>query len=107
MPKFIEVNEKIINIKNIKEVEFISDDIYIGLFPEDIKVEKIPFTYAKIKLFSGEDVDLSIDLYYPEDNRTEDSWIKENRSYINISMRRIRNALKDIAVVSNLEYESL
>lgn len=33
MSKFIEVHDTIINVDDIRKVEFLGDDIYLGLFP--------------------------------------------------------------------------
>ena len=39
MEKFLEVHDTLINTKDIRRVEFISDDIYLGLLP--MKTDKL------------------------------------------------------------------
>ena len=110
MQKFIEVDELIINVETIDRIEFISDDIYRGLFPykgeNEFDVDYIPFTYAKIILCDGKEIELSLDLFWPKDYETEEQWIARNRAYINMSMDRIRKALKNIVTVTGIEYEN-
>lgn len=110
MQKFIKVDELIINVETIDRVEFISDDIYKGLFPITEKstpnIDYVPFTYAKIILYDGKEVELSLDLFWPEDYETEEQWVARNRAYINMSMDRIRKALENIVTVTGIEYEN-
>lgn len=67
MAKFIEVHNTILSIDSISRVDFISDDIYLGLFPKDeeenMLIDFIPFTFGQVELFTGEKIDLDIDLY--------------------------------------------
>lgn len=35
MSKFIEVHDNIINVDDIRKVEFLGDDNYLNLFPKD------------------------------------------------------------------------
>ena len=110
MAKFIEVHDMIINIESISKVNFISDDIYLGLFPKDkegsIPIDFIPFTFGQIELFTGEKIDLDIDLYPPEDaiGETEEQWLKRNRAYINVSWTKLVEALGEIEKVTGYEY---
>ncbi|GEM_PF-1994610 len=109
MDKFIEVHNTLINTKSIIRADFISDDIYLGLFPknekEEILVDYIPFTYASIELVIGEKIDLEIDLFPPEENEDIETWCSSNRAYINVSWSTLKEALKDITVVTGFEYK--
>ncbi len=109
MANFIEVHGDLISIEDIRKLEFISDDIYLGLFPKNaegkIFVDYITFTYAKLYLFSGEDIELTIELYQPEEGYSIDEWAKLNRAYINKSMESIKKAIGDITTVTGFEYE--
>lgn len=109
MSKFIEVHNTLINIESISRVDFISDDIYLGLFPKgekgEILVDYIPFTYATIELVTGKQVDLEIDLFLPEEGEEEEKWIERNRTYINRSWNTLYKALSDITLVTGFEYD--
>lgn len=111
MAKFIEVHDKIINIKNISKVNFISDDIYLGLFPRnkegEIDIDYIPFTFAQIELFTGEKLDLEFDLFQPGEDENEAGWAQRNRAYINMSWAALKEALGEITEVTNFEYKYL
>jgi hypothetical protein len=106
MNKFLEVHGTLINTKDIRRVEFISDDIYLGLLPKvngEVVVDFIGFTYAKIHTFDNREIDLEIDLYGPDEGETEEAWIKRNRAYINTSMTMIYNLLNPVKV-TEFEY---
>ena len=107
MNKFIEVNNTLINVKDIRKVEFLGDDVYLGLLPKTEKgiylVDCIPFEYAKITTFSNEELILSIDLYVLESEENEDSWCKKNRAYISMSMQELYKVIKPIKI-DGLEY---
>ena len=106
MNKFLEVHGTLINTKDIRRVEFISDDIYLGLLPRvngEIVVDYVDFTYAKIHTFDNREIDLAIDLYALEEGETEEEWINRNRAYINTSMTMIYDLLNPIKV-TDLEY---
>lgn len=109
MSKFIEVHGSLINVESISKIDFISDDIYIGLFPRDEEgnpiVDFVPFTFARVELFTGEKVDLEIDLYWPETVESEENWAKRNRAYINLSWNRLVQALGEIIKVTGYEYD--
>ena len=108
MSKFIEVHGTVINTEDVRRVEFLSDDIYLGLFPkgEDGKLigDSVSFDFAKIYTFDGNVVLISIDLYPPEDGEIEDEWINRNRAYINMTMEQLREILKPIKLAGK-EYE--
>ena len=106
MNKFLEVHGTLINTKDIRRVEFISDDIYLGLLPRvngEIVVDYVDFTYAKIHTFDNREIDLEIDLYALDEGETEEEWINRNRAYINTSMTMIYDLLNPIKV-TDLEY---
>ena len=106
MNKFLEVHGTLINTKDIRRVEFISDDIYLGLLPKvngEVVVDCIDFVYAKIHTFDNREIDLAIDLYALEEGETEEEWINRNRAYINTSMTMIYDLLNPIKV-TDLEY---
>jgi len=112
MNKFLEVHGTLINTKDIRRVEFISDDIYLGLLPKVLGllpkvngevVDCIDFVYAKIHTFDNREIDLAIDLYALEECETEEAWINRNRAYINTSMTMIYDLLNPIKV-TDLEY---
>lgn len=109
MEKFIEAHGSLINVESISKVDFISDDIYLDLIPLDDKgnpiVDFVPFTFARVELFTGEKIDLEIDLYYPEENETEGSWVKRNRAYINIGWSNLVQALGEVFKVTDYEYD--
>lgn len=108
MPKFIEVHDNLINIDDVSRVEFLSDDIYLGLFPKDeegeLFIDYVSFTYAKIYTFDGQTFEMSIDLYQPEDGENEESWSKRNQGYVGQSMATLYDALGDITRVTGFEY---
>lgn len=110
MAKFIEVHNTIISTESISKVDFISDDIYLGLIPKDKEgnfiLDYIPFTFGQIELSTGEKIDLDIDLYQPEDGETEEYWIKRNRAYINVSWTKLVDALGDIEKITGYEYKA-
>ena len=106
MNKFLEVHGTLINTKDIRRVEFISDDICLGLLPRvngEIVVDYVDFTYAKIHTFDNREIDLAIDLYALDECETEEEWINRNRAYINTSMTMIYDLLNPIKV-TDLEY---
>ena len=108
MSKFIEINDTIINIDDVRRIEFLGDDIYLGLFPKGVDGKLIgdyvSFDFAKIYTFDGSVVLISIDLYPPEDGEIEDEWINRNRAYINMTMEQLREILKPIKLAGK-EYE--
>lgn len=108
MRAFIKIHNNIINVENISKVEFISDDIYLGAFPKsedgDILVDYIPFVFAKAELFSGEKIELQLDLYQPEEGETEECWCKRNRMYINASWSKLKESLGGIEKITDFEY---
>lgn len=109
MAKFIEVHNTIISNESISKVEFFTDDIYLGLFPKDkegnILLDYLPFAFGEIELFTGEKINLEIDLYPPEDKETEEYWIKKNRMYINVSWTKLTDALEKVEKITGCEYK--
>ena len=107
MSKFIEINDTIINIDDVRRIEFLGDDIYLGLFPkgEDGKLigDYVSFDFAKIYTFDGSVVLISIVLYPPEDGEIEDEWINRNRAYINMTMEQL-NEILNPAKLTEKEY---
>lgn len=106
MERFLEVHDTVINTKDIRRVEFISDDIYLGLLPRvngEIVVDYVDFTYAKIHTFDNREIDLEIDLYALDEGETEEEWINRNRAYINMSMTKIYELLNPVKV-TEIEY---
>ena len=106
MERFLEVHDTVINTKDIRRVEFISDDIYLGLLPRvngEIVVDYVDFTYAKIHTFDNREIDLEIDLYALDEGETEEEWINRNRAYINMSMTKIYELLNPVKV-TEFEY---
>lgn len=106
MERFLEVHGMLINTKDIRRVEFISDDIYLGLLPlenNEVAVDFIGFTYAKIHTFDNREIDLEIDLYGPDEGETEEFWINKNRAYINMSITKIYELLNPVKV-TEFEY---
>lgn len=106
MERFLEVHDTVINTKDIRRVEFISDDIYLGLLPRvngEIVVDYVDFTYAKIHTFDNREIDLEIDLYALDEGETEEEWINRNRAYINMSMTKIYELLNPVKV-TEMEY---
>lgn len=108
MSKFIEVHDTIINVDDIRKVEFLGDDIYLGLFPKGQNGEYvcnyIPFDFAKIHTFDENVILLSIDLYIPQDEESEDDWINRNRAYISMAMEQLYDILKPIKITEK-EYD--
>lgn len=103
MNKFIEINNTILNVSDIRKVEFISEHIHEGLLPT-IKEEYIPFNYCNIHTSSDEVIELTIDLYQIEEDMSIDEWINSNLYYIHQSMENITGILKPVKV-SGFEYE--
>lgn len=108
MAKFIEIHDTIVNVNEIGTVRFLGDDIYLGLFPKGENGEPIAdyiaFDFAKVTLIGGEEITMSIHLYYPEEGETEDDWVKRNRAYLNWSMTELTEQLNPTKV-TNREYE--
>ena len=108
MSKFIEINDIVLNVEDIRKVEFLGDDIYLGLFPKDQNgeclVDYIPFDFARIYTFSKEQILLSLHLYFQEEGESEDEWINRNRAYIGMTMTELYEVLKAIKI-GNKEYE--
>lgn len=102
MSKFIEVHETIINVDDIRKVEFLGDDIYFGLFPRGKEgqfiCDFIPFDFARIHTFDGNVIPLFIHLYIPQDEETVEEWEKRNRSYVNMTMTQLSDILKPINI---------
>ena len=108
MSKFIAVHNHIINIESIGKVEFMGDDIYLGDFPVDkdgkVEIDFIPFIFGKIELLSGEAIDMTIDLYWLEEDQTEDEWYERNKKIIKVSWDQLIKTLGDITKVTDYEY---
>lgn len=108
MSKFIEINDIVLNIEDIRKVEFLGDDIYLGLFPKgqngECLVDFVLFDFATIHTFSEELIVLSLHLYSLEEDESEDEWINRNRAYINMTMTELYEVLKPIKI-GNKEYE--
>jgi hypothetical protein len=108
MAKFIQVNQELINIEDIRKVDILSDDIYLGLFPrndeEIIDADCVPFEIAAIHTFGGDVIKVSMDLFPPEEDEIEDSWSHRNRYYFNKCVAEIMKAL-DITKVDGYEYD--
>ena len=108
MSKFIEIHGTVINTEDVRRVEFLSDDIYLGVFPRgkngEFICDYVTFGFAKIYTFDGNVTVVSIDLYIPEDEETEDEWTNRNRAYINMTMEQLREILKPIKLAGK-EYE--
>lgn len=108
MTKFIEVNNELINVVDIRRIEFLGDDIHMNLFPGSntgkIVVDMINFNYANVVTFDGGEYVLSIDLFLPEDDETEEKWIERNRAYINESMEILWKALEPTKI-DGIEYK--
>lgn len=109
MAKFIEIDNHIINIESISKVEFISDDIFLGDFKPNENGQPLfdwyGFTFAKVVLLSGEEIELTVDLYYLEDGQVEDSWYKQHRASINTCWGRLVDALGEVTKVTGYEYD--
>ena len=94
LPKFIKVNSgQIINVDCIKKIEFISDDVYLGLFPEAKYLDFISFNYGRIYLKNGEEINLNYDLYLPEEGQKKKLWREENMNKIRKFWRNIEKVL--------------
>lgn len=109
MAKFIEIHNSLINVESIRKVDFVSDDIYMGLFPiEDgeVMIDYISFTFATIELNTAEKIDLEIDLYPPEEGEKEEDWIRRNRAYISMSWNSLLKSLEDVIEVTGFEYRN-
>ena len=102
MSKFIEIHDTVINIDDVRRIEFLGDDIYLGVFPRgkngEFICDYVTFGFAKIYTFDGNVTVVSIDLYIPEDGENEDEWINRNRAYIGQSMEEIYSILKPFKV---------
>ncbi len=109
MPKFIEVHDNLINIDDISRVEFLGDDIYLGLFPRNEEGMLIPdymiFKYAKVYTISGQEFDMSLDLHQLEDEENEEAWAKRNKGYIGQSMTALYEAIGEIIKLTGFEYQ--
>lgn len=108
MSKFIEIHDTIINVDDIRKVEFLGDDIYLGLLPKgkdgQVICDYIPFDFARIYTFDRNMTLLTLDLYPPCDYESEDDWIKENRAYISMTMTQLSDILKPIKITGK-KYE--
>lgn len=107
MPKFIEVHNTIINIEEVSRVDFLSDDVYLGLFPVEKGepvIDYLPFTFARLHLFSGDVIDLEVHLYWLEDREDEEAWLQKNRYYIHSSWGALIDALGSITKITDFEY---
>ncbi|SFL09567.1 hypothetical protein [Halanaerobium salsuginis] len=104
MPKFIKLNEQIVNVDQVAKAEFISDDIYEGLFPDEM-VDWVPFEFGKITLKSGEEISLILDLYKPEKGQTNEEWESLYRSFINRMWQKLMDSLGEIEPILGLEYK--
>lgn len=109
MSKFIEVHDTIINVDDIRKVEFLGDDIYLGLFLKgqhgEYICDFIDFDFARIHTFDGNVIPLFIHLYIPEDEETEEEWANRNRVFINITMTQLNNILKPIKITGHEYFE--
>jgi len=104
MTKFIEIDERIINIDEIASVKYLGDDIYEGLFPKENGVhviDYIAFKFAEIKLKNGELIDVNLGLYAPEKNEEPKEWSNQNMYVI----RKFWNELRDILKTNKLKTE--
>lgn len=97
MTKFIEINNVMINIEDIRRVEFIGDYMHEGLLPA-IKEDYTVFNYCKIHTFDGEVTLLSIILNKIEEDMPIDEWTNFNRKYIDQSMTVLSGILNPIKV---------
>ena len=109
MAKFIKAHDHIINVKSISKIEYLGDNIYLGDFPLNEKgeceVDFIPFTFGKIELLTGEEIKLSIDLFCPDGEQTDDQWYEKNRMIIKVSWDQLTESLGDITKVTDYEYQ--
>lgn len=109
MSKFIEVHDTIINIDDIRKVEFLGDDIYLGLFPKgqngEYVCDFVVFDFAKIHTFDGNVTLLSIDLYQPEQEEKTEDWINRNRAYIENAMTQLSDILNPILITDKAYLE--
>ena len=101
MSKFVEIHNSMINIQDIRRVEFLSDDVHTQLFPTDEKgeilVDYIPFEFAKIYTSDGE-FPLVLDLYVPEEKEDKEEWFKKNTAYISMMMTELAEILKPVKI---------
>lgn len=104
MQRYLKIGEDYIKVDTIDKVEFISDDIYKGLFPND-GVDYVSFNYANLVLDTGEKVELTIELYWPEVGETEEGRIRRYRAIINKSMLLITEAIGEIADIEGVQRE--
>lgn len=109
MDKFLEVHGTVINTRDIRRIELISDDIYEGLLPKGDSgkfiCDYIVFDFAKIYTFDGQVINLYIHLYTPEGCEIEDDWRKRNMAYISMTMTNIYEVINPINVTEK-EYEN-
>ena len=93
MQTFIKVNERVINVQEISSLRFVSDDIYEGLFPKDdkgrYKIDWMSFTFAELKLKTGEVIELKYELYAPEAGEELEEWLDINRSEIRTAWNQL------------------
>ena len=104
MQRYLKIGEDYIKVDTIDKVEFISDDIYKGSFPND-GVDYVSFNYANLVLDTGEKVELTIELYWPEVGETEEGWRRRYRAIINKSMFLITEAIGEIADIEGVQHE--
>lgn len=111
MATFIESGRTLINVEDIRKVELLPDDIYLGLFPKnnkgEITVDYISFEIAKVHTFDGSIKTISMDLFPPEDGETSEHWRKRNTAYYNESHAEILRALEvsnGVIKVDGFEY---
>lgn len=108
MPKFIEVHDNLINIEDISKVEFLGDNVHLGLFPQkDGKpaCDYTDFTFAIIHTVRDQKIEMYIDLYLPEDGENKEDWAKRNRGYIGKNMTALYKALGKIVRVTGFEHQ--
>lgn len=109
MEKFIRIDERIISVKDVREIQFVSDDIYLDLIPEEM--DYIPFTFAKVRLATREVIDVNIDLYSLDEvaGETKDKWINNNRKAIRIGWGKLFDAIggtESVVEVNGYEYKN-
>ena len=93
MANFIKVNDRVINVQEISILKFVSDDIHEGLFPKDskgrYKIDWLSFTFAELKLKTGEVIELKYELYAPEKGEEIEEWFDINRSEIRTAWNQL------------------